>query len=121
MTTGTRILVVDDDRDVAEALADVLGLYGYPVDVVHTGEDAIETARTTRFAVILMDIALPGLDGIESLRRIQAQDPNVKALLMTGHSAHHLHARAAGTEILAKPLDLEDLLQRIRRFLGQDN
>lgn len=119
--TGTRILVVDDDRDFAEALADVLDLYGNPVDVVHSGKDAIEAARRNRFGLILMDIALPGLDGIESLQRIQARDPNVKALLMTGYNAHDLRARAAGTEILAKPLDHEDLLQRIRRFLGPDS
>ena len=118
--TEARILVVDDDRDFAEALTDVLGLYSYQADAVHTGEDAIEAARTKRFDVILMDIALPGLDGIESLQRIQARDPNVKALLMTGYVTDHLRARAAGTEILAKPLDHEDLLQQIRRFLGQD-
>ncbi len=118
--TATRTLVVDDDRDFAEALTDVLGLYGYQADAVHTGEDAIETARTKHFDVILMDIALPGLDGIETLRRIQARDPNVKALLMTGYITHHLCARAAGIEILTKPLYHEDLLQRIRRFLDQD-
>ena len=117
----TRTLVVDDDRDFAEALADVLDLYGFPVDVVHSGEDAIETARLNHFDVILIDIALPGLDGIESLQRIQAQDPSVNALLMTGYSAHHLRDRAAGTEILAKPLNHEDLLQRIRQFVGTAN
>ncbi len=118
--TEARILIVEDDKDFAEALTDVLDLYGYQVDAVHTGEDAIELTRTKHFDVILMDIALPGLDGIETLQRIQARDPNVKALLMTGYIAPHLRARAAGTEILAKPLNHEDLLQRIRRFLGQD-
>jgi len=94
--TEARILVVDDDRDFAEALID------------------------KRFDVILMDIALPGIDGIEALQRIQARDPNVKALLMTGYIAHHLRVRTAGTEILTKPLNHEDLLQRIRQSLGQD-
>ena len=119
MTEG-RILIVEDDYDFAEALTEVLCLYGYQVDAVHTGEDAIELTRRKRFDVILMDIALPGLDGIESLQRIQARDPNVKALLMTGYITHHLCARAAGIEILTKPLYHEDLLQRIRRFLDQD-
>ena len=117
----TRTLVVDDDRDFAEALADVLDLYGYPVDVVHSGEDAIETARTNHFDVILMDVALPGMDGIESLQRIQANDPDVNALLMTGYDAHHLRDRAGGTDILAKPINHDDLLQRIRQFVGPGN
>ena len=94
---------------------------GSPVDVVHSGEDAIETARTNHFDVILMDIALPGIDGIESLQRIQAQNPDVNALLMTGYSPHHLQDRAAGTEILTKPINHEDLLQRIRQFEGPSN
>ena len=118
--TKTRTLVVDDDRDFAEALADVLDLYGYPVDVVHNGEDAVETARTNHFDVILMDVALPGMDGIETLQRIRANDPDVNVLLMTGYDAHHLRDRAAGTDILAKPLNHDDLLQRIRQFVGPD-
>ena len=117
----TRTLVVDDDRDFAEALADVLDIYGYPVDIVHSGEDAIEKARTNHFDIILMDIALPGIDGIESLQRIQAHNPDVNALLMTGYSAHHLRDRAAGTEIMVKPLNHEDLLQRIRQFEGAES
>lgn len=116
----TRTLVVDDDRDFAEALADVLDLYGYPVDVVHSGEDAVETARTNHFDVILMDIALPGIDGIETLERIRADDPDVNALLMTGYGAHHLRDRANGTDVLAKPLNHDDLLQRMRQFAGPD-
>jgi CheY-like chemotaxis protein len=117
----TRTLVVDDDRDFAEALADILDIYGYPVDIVHNGEDAIETARTNHFDIILMDIALPGIDGIETLQRIQAHYPDVNALLMTGYDAHHLRDRAAGTEILVKPLNHDDLLQRIRQFAGADS
>ncbi len=118
--SATRILAVDDDRDYAEALVDVLGLYGYSVDAVHSGEDAIAAAGRKRFDVILMDVALPGLDGIEALQRIQARNPKVKALLMTGHAVHDLRVRANGTEILAKPLDHEVLLQRIRQFSGPD-
>ena len=117
--SNTRILVVDDDRDFAEALADVLDLYGYQVDIVHSGEDAIETARSNHFDVILLDITLPGLDGIETLQRIKTQDPNIKALLMTGYSPHNLRDRAAGTDILTKPLNHEVLLQRVREFAEQ--
>ncbi len=112
--------MVDDDRDFAEALVDVRDLYGYRMDAVHSGEDAIEAARRKPFDVILMDVALPGLDGIEALQRIQARDPKVKALLMTGHAGHDLRGRAAGTEILAKPLDHEVLLQQIQQFSGAD-
>lgn len=67
----TRVLVVDDNVDAAEALSSILELWGYEVRVAHEGETAIEVARTFEPAAVLMDIGLPGMDGYEVARRMK--------------------------------------------------
>ena len=111
-----RLLVVDDDPDFAESLALALGLDGLRVDTVSKGESGVEAARHTAYDAILIDIGLPGINGVETLVRIKEFDPNVRCYLVTGHSADHLFKQgidAGAIEVLTKPLDPEVLSRKI--------
>ena len=114
--TELKLLVVDDDQDFADGLAELLELFGHRVDVVYTGEAGIEAAGGCDYDAILMDISLPGLNGVESLQRIRQANPDVRCFLMTGYSADEIARQgieAGALEILTKPLDPESLEQRL--------
>jgi DNA-binding response OmpR family regulator len=65
------LLIVDDDRDIRETLSDYLEAEGYSVDSVATGEDALERMVNSRYRLIILDIMLPGMSGLDVLRKIQ--------------------------------------------------
>ena len=119
MTTGlngSRLLIVDDDEDFGDSLAEALEMHGHKVDIATTGEDGIAAAGRTHYDAILMDVALPGLNGVDSLLAIQQTNPETRCFLMTGYSADHLSARGAeagAIEVLTKPLDPDELLRRL--------
>lgn len=115
--SAARLLIVDDDRDFAEGLAEALELFDCPADIAFSGEDAVEAVGKRNFQVIFMDIGLPGLNGVESLSRIMEIDPRARCFLMTGYSNEHLAEQgieAGAVEILTKPVDVEEIMRRIR-------
>ncbi len=123
MTTGSKLLIVDDDEDFGASLAEALEMQGHKVDIATTGEDGIAAAGRAHYDVILMDVALPGLNGVDSLLAIQETNPGVRCFLMTGYSADHLAARAieAGAiEVLTKPLDPDELARRLAAIRAGD-
>ncbi len=111
-----RIFVVDDDRDFAESLADVLRLDGHQVDTAYTGEEAIERFPQKEYDLTFMDVKLPGLNGVESFMEIRKLKPDAQVYMMTGFSVEQLleQAVAEGARgVLHKPLDLEELLRML--------
>lgn len=113
---GLKLLVVDDDRDFAEGLAELLELFGHIVDVAFSGEAGIEAANGREYAAILMDISLPGLNGVESLQRIRQSNPTARCFLMTGYSAGEIARQgieAGALEVLTKPLDPGNLEKKL--------
>jgi CheY-like chemotaxis protein len=115
-----RILIVEDNRDSAGTLKVLLEGLGYQVQAVNDGESAVRAAAVLRPQVILMDIAMPGMDGYEAARRIRAQSPDMKvrivALTGLGQQIDRLHSAEAGIDHhLVKPLELA-VLQPILDF-----
>ena len=111
-----KVLIVDDNQDFADGLAEFLELFGHQVDVTFTGESGIDAVVSNTYDAILVDIGLPGLNGIESLLKIRQTGTKARCFLMTGYSADHIAAQGIGAgavEILTKPIDLEELLQQI--------
>ena len=120
---GSRLLIVDDDEDFGDSLAEALEMHGHEVDIATSGEDGIAAAGRTHYDAILMDVTLPGLNGIDSLLAIQETDPETRCFLMTGYSADHLAARAAeagAVEVLIKPLDPGELARRLAAIRAGD-
>jgi CheY-like chemotaxis protein len=97
--TGLDILVVDDDRDFAEMLGEVLELHGHSVEVAFTGEQAVARFRDRNYDVAIMDVRLPGRNGAESLSAIRETKPLARVIMMTGYSMEHLLRNATSRSI----------------------
>lgn len=80
-----RLLVVDDDQKVAEAVRDCLVGAGYQADVALTGGDALMLIEADRPDAVVLDILMPGMDGVDVLRRLRAADPTLPVVMLTGN------------------------------------
>lgn len=112
----TTVLLVDDEMEFVEALAERLRLRGLAVEAAASGALAIERAGERRFDAVLLDMAMPGLDGIETLKRLLAQHPDLQVILLTGRAtlAQGVAAMKLGAlDLLEKPAPLETLVARI--------
>jgi two-component system response regulator MprA len=115
-----RLLVVDDDASVREALALVLGLDGFEVTTAGDGREAIRTLSHGRPDAVILDVLMPGLDGLEVCRRIRATGDRTPVLMLTARA--EVSERVAGLEAgaddyLAKPFAREELIARLRALL----
>ncbi|HEX4997974.1 MAG TPA: response regulator transcription factor [Terriglobia bacterium] len=115
-----RILIVEDEQKVANALREGLEDEGYSAVVAHTGEDAFFRITTEEFDVIVLDIMLPGRDGLEVLTAIRKRDVKTPVLLLTARDT--LEDRVTGLnagadDYLIKPFAFAELLARIRALL----
>jgi two-component system, OmpR family, response regulator MprA len=112
-----RLLVVDDDRAVREALALVLDLNGFEVATAEDGREAIRTLAVAPPDAVILDVLMPGLDGLEVCRRMRAIGDRTPVLMLTART--EVSERVAGLEAgaddyLAKPFRFDELLARIR-------
>jgi DNA-binding response OmpR family regulator len=114
-----RILVVEDERTIAESVAARLRAEGFMVDLAHDGPSAVASALTTRPDLVVLDVMLPGFDGLEVCRRIQAERP-VSVLMLTarGDETDLLVGLAVGADdYLTKPFSMRELAARVHALL----
>jgi len=119
VVTKRRVLVVDDEQVIADTLAKILDLNGYEASAVYTGTAAVENARSLQPELIISDVIMPDMDGIQTAISIRSFLPNCKILLFSGQAATAdllENARAQGHEfeILGKPVHPSDLLAKLR-------
>jgi len=119
VVTKRRVLVVDDEQVIADTLAKILDLNGYEASAVYTGTAAVENARSLQPDLIISDVIMPDMDGIQTAISIRSFLPNCKILLFSGQAATAdllENARAQGHEfeILGKPVHPSDLLAKLR-------
>ena len=111
-----RVLVVDDNRDSAETMAELVKIWGYEVRTAHDGLAALDCARIFRPHVVLLDVGLPGMDGYELAQRLRAEGLAGNLLVsVTGYGQDEDRRRAAEAGFdhhLTKPVD-PDMLQRL--------
>jgi two-component system, OmpR family, KDP operon response regulator KdpE len=117
--SGSRILVVDDEPQVRRALRATLSVLGFVVADAESGEAAIERVRVDRFDLILLDINMPGLSGLETCRAIRSRsDVSIIMLTVRDRSLDKIEALDAGADgYVTKPFDVNELLARIRATL----
>jgi len=114
-----RVLVVDDEQVIAATLAKILDMNGYEASAVYTGAAAVETARTLQPDLVISDVIMPDMNGIDAAINIRGFLPSCKILLFSGQAGTHdllENARAQGHEfeILTKPVHPSDLLAKLR-------
>jgi CheY-like chemotaxis protein len=114
-----RVLVVDDERVIADTLAIILNQNGFDASAVYTGTAAVDRAREIKPDLIISDVIMPDMNGIEAAIRIRQVLPSCKILLFSGQAATaDLLEKARGQghefEILAKPVHPQDLLAKLR-------
>jgi CheY-like chemotaxis protein/nitrogen-specific signal transduction histidine kinase len=121
---GSRVLVVDDNVDLARGLARLLKLLGHEVQIAHDGPAAIETARAFRPEVVLLDIGLPRMDGYQVARRLRAEEcgKNARIIAISGYGLEEDRKRSheAGFDNhLVKPIDFNSLMSLFAEGAGQ--
>ena len=115
-----RILVVEDEKKTASFIRKALQEEGFAVDVCHNGEDGLAAARATPFDAVVLDIMLPGRDGLSVLRHLRERHNTVPVLLLSarGHADERIDGLNAGADdYLAKPFVLGELVARLRALL----
>jgi DNA-binding NtrC family response regulator len=112
-----RILLVDDEKAFLETLVKRLEKRGYATSAANSGEEALELLEPESPDVVVLDVKMPGLDGLGTLKAIKRKLPLVEVIMLTGHAS--VEAAIEGMEqgafdYLMKPLELEDLLNKIQ-------
>lgn len=115
-----KILVVDDERAVRESIERALTQEGYQVKLAENGQLALEKIGSWEPDVVVLDILMPGIDGLDVCRRLRAEGNNVPVLMLTARVevSDRIDGLDAGADdYLTKPFDLEELLARLRALL----
>jgi DNA-binding NtrC family response regulator len=112
-----RVLVVDDEEELVSALVERLNLRGFQARGVTTGADALASLATAACDVVLLDVKMPGLGGLEVIRRIKRERPSLEVILLTGHGSSmsvEEGMEAGAFEYLMKPVKIDDLVRILR-------
>lgn len=121
MTATPRVLVVDDERFFREGIRDALDASGFACATAATGVEALDLASDPAVAVVILDIVLPGMDGLEVLRRLRERQPDLPVIILSAYTDQErvLEALRLGAfDYLAKPLHDEELTLAVRRALA---
>ena len=116
-----RILLAEDDESMRGFLARALSRAGYDVVAFANGADAFERLKEEPFTLLLTDIVMPVMDGIELARRASELDPELKIMFITGFAAVTLNSDGSAlkdTRVLSKPFHLKDLVREVDRLLA---
>lgn len=123
LMTGKRILIIEDDAHIAEGLMLNLGLQGYEVKTVANGIEGLQQWQEYRPHLIVLDLMLPGVDGMHILKNIRLEDERLPILILSAkaENADKIKGFRYGVDdYLAKPFNLEEFLLRIKRLLTRD-
>lgn len=116
MGEKTRVLIVDDDVHFASGLSDILNEMGYDAITINSGEDTLGKVKEMSFDVILMDIKMPVMNGVETYKRIKKISPQTVVIMMTAYSVEDLIKDAlkeGAYGVVYKPLDIEKVVKMI--------
>jgi len=121
MKTKPAILVIEDDPGTADALQEVLSADGFSVSLAPRGDEGLARLQSRSFDAVLTDLKLPGLGGIELVRRLHAAEPRVPVIVMTAHGTTETAieaTRCGAYDYLLKPFEMEELLDILRQAVA---
>jgi len=113
---AANVLLIDDEEQFLEVLGERLETRGLKVNTVTSGEDALTLIDDKNYDAIILDLAMPGIDGIETLKLLKEKNPDLEIIMLTGHATVQkgIEAMKLGAEdFLEKPVELSVLLERI--------
>jgi len=116
-----RLLLVDDEAEFLEPTAERLARRGIECATVESGQDALRALQNLQFDCLVVDVRMPGMDGLELLRLIRRDHAALPVILLTGHASIELGVRGmdlGAFEYLLKPVDLDELLDTVRRAVA---
>ena len=119
---GARILVVDDEEIVIKSYLRILGGGDYQVEAAHGGREALRKVEENPYDVIILDIMMPDMDGLEVLRRIKETHPDLDVIMVTGlpQNATVVEAKKLGaSDYISKPFEPDELKLIVQRALGR--
>ena len=112
----TKVLLVDDEKDFVEMLSLRLKELGEKVSIAYSGQEGLDTLVNTPIDVVILDIKMPGMDGIETLKEIKIQFPLVEVIMLTGHGSTETAVegmKLGAFDYLMKPADFGDLSTKL--------
>jgi len=113
-----KLLLVDDEENFVNTLAERMKMRDVPSKVVYSGEAALEVVKTQEPDVMVLDLRMPGIDGMEVLRKVRATNPKVQIIILTGHGTDldEDEARKLGAfHYHKKPIDIDELLGTVKK------
>ncbi|CAM3667433.1 MULTISPECIES: response regulator [Saccharibacillus] len=115
-----KILIVDDQNGIRMLLTEVFGSEGYKTYQAANGKEALELLQKDRPDLVLLDMKIPGMDGLEILRHIKASDPDIKVIMMTAYGELDMIKEAKDQGALmhfTKPFDIDEMRLAVGRYL----
>jgi len=117
-TEAIKVLLVDDEEELLSSLSPVLRRRGFAIEIAQSGNEALRIVEERNFDVIVLDIRMPGMDGIETLRRLKEIKPNFEAIILTGHPSvknAFESVKQGAAEYLTKPPNIDELTELIKK------
>lgn len=113
---SAHVLLVDDEQDFLDLLSERLGARGMMVTTANCGKEVLKLISGKEFDIVVLDLSMPGMDGLETMKRIKQLRPNIETIMLTGHASLQsgIEAMKCGAgDYLEKPADMKKLLKRI--------
>ena len=117
------VLIIDDEHDFAVTLAERLQLRNFEARAVGGAEEAMALLQGWRPAVVIVDLRMPGIDGIETLSLIKQHDQSIEVILLTGHGSTNAGIEGMNKglfDYLMKPVDIGELIEKIEQAAGRN-
>jgi len=113
-----KLLLVDDEENFVNTLAERLKMRDVPSKVVYSGEEALEAVKSEVPDVVVLDLRMPGIDGMEVLRKVRQSNPDVRIVILTGHGTDAIEEEAKNLGAFhyhKKPVDIDELLGTVKK------
>lgn len=116
-----KVLLVDDEQEFVLTLAERMSLRGIDALAAHDGEEGLRMVEEAHPEIVVLDLMMPGMSGVEVLQRIKVRHPSVRVILLTGHGSTREGIegmRLGADDYLMKPINIDELIEKMRKLRG---
>jgi DNA-binding response OmpR family regulator len=117
-----KVLLVDDEYEFVSTLAERMGLRGIDAATAGDGEEGLRMVEEVHPQIVVLDLMMPGMSGVEVLQQIKARHPEIRVILLTGHGSTREGIegmRLGADDYLMKPINIDDLIEKMRKATGE--